>query len=110
MSARPIGIGSKGDAGDCPCHDQQSPQQEENSMQAYKTYARIQASGDLAIAKLPFAPGALVEVLVVGAERSAAEREQEWRRLMETVQALPEAGTINDADIATEIDAVRSAR
>ena len=79
-------------------------------MQAYKTYARVQASGELAIGQLPFAPGALVEVLVVGAERSAVEREQEWGRLMQTVQSLPVAQAISDADIAAEIDAVRQTR
>ncbi len=79
-------------------------------MQAYKTYARINPSGELAITKLPFAPGALVEVLVVGAERSAAEREQEWGRLMMTVQELPQAAAISDTDIAAEIDVVRAAR
>ncbi len=77
-------------------------------MHAYKTYARIQATGELAIAHLPFAPGALVEVLVVGAERSAAEREQEWARMMQAVQALPQSPTISDKDIAAEIDASRS--
>lgn len=79
-------------------------------MQAYKTYARVQASGELAIGQLPFAPGSLVEVLVVGAERSAAERDQEWGRLMQTVQALPQAQSISDADIAAEIDAARTSR
>jgi len=78
-------------------------------MQAYKTYARVQSTGELAIAHLPFAPGTLVEVLVVGVERSAAEREAEWARMMQTVQALPLAATISDADIAAEIDASRSA-
>jgi hypothetical protein len=47
-------------------------------MPVFKTTARIQASGELAIRDLPFAPGTLVEVLVMGSERSAAEREQEW--------------------------------
>lgn len=79
-------------------------------MQAYKTYARVQASGELAIGQLPFAPGSLVEVLVVGAERNAAERDQEWGRLMQTVQALPQAQSISDADIAAEIDATRASR
>lgn len=79
-------------------------------MQAYKTYARVQASGELAIGQLPFAPGALVEVLVVGAERDAGEREREWGRLMQTVQGLPQAQEVNDAVIAAEIDAVRQAR
>lgn len=79
-------------------------------MQAYKTYARVQASGELAIGQLPFAPGALVEVLVVGAERNAVEREQEWGRLMQTVQNLPQAQAISDATIAAEIDTVRQAR
>ena len=79
-------------------------------MQVYKTTARIQASGELAITHLPFAPGTLVEVLVVGNQRSAADREQEWARLMKTVQALPQVQAISDEDIATEIDACRSAR
>ena len=79
-------------------------------MQAYKTYARVQASGELAIGPLPFAPGSLVEVLIVGAERNALGREQEWGRLMQTVQALPQAQSISDADIAAEIDAARASR
>jgi hypothetical protein len=73
-------------------------------MPIYKTTARIHASGELAIRDLPFAPGTLVEVLVMGSERSAAEREQEWARKMQAVQALPQAQTISDEDIATEID------
>ncbi|SBT07045.1 conserved hypothetical protein [Candidatus Accumulibacter aalborgensis] len=73
-------------------------------MPVHKTTARIQATGELTITHLPFAPGTLVEVLVVGSERSAAEREQEWARLMQAVQALPQAETIIDEDIATEID------
>jgi hypothetical protein len=79
-------------------------------MQVHKTTARIQATGELATTDLPFAPGTLVEVLVVGSERSAAEREQEWARLMKTVQALPQVQAISDEDIATEIDICRSAR
>ena len=79
-------------------------------MEVYKTTARIQATGELAITHLPFAPGTLVEVLVVRSERSAAEREQEWARLMKTVQALPQVQAISDEDIATKIDICRSAR
>lgn len=79
-------------------------------MQAYRTYARVQASGELALEQLPFAPGSLVEVLVVGAERSTVEREQEWGRLMQTVQSLPQVQRISDADIAAEVNAVRSAQ
>jgi hypothetical protein len=69
-------------------------------MPVFKTTARIQASGELAIRDLPFAPGTLVEVLFVGSVRSAAEREQEWARMMQAVQAQ----TISAEDIATEID------
>ena len=79
-------------------------------MQVHKTTARIQAPGEPATTDLPFAPGTLAEVLVVGSERSAAEREQEWARLMKTVQALPQVQAISDEDIATEIDICRSAR
>ena len=77
-------------------------------MQAYKTYARIQPSGELAITHLPFAAGVLVEVLVVSAERNATEREYEWVRLMRTVQALPQAQAIDDEGIAAEIEAYRA--
>lgn len=77
-------------------------------MPVYKTTSRIQASGELAIRDLPFAPGTLVKVQVMGSEPSAAEREQEWARLLQAVQALPQ--TISDEDIAAEIDACRSAR
>lgn len=66
-------------------------------MPVFKTTVRIQASGELAIRDLPFAPGTLVEVLVMGSERSPAEREQEWARMMQ-------AQTISAEDIATEID------
>lgn len=73
-------------------------------MPVYKTTARIQATGELAITDLPFAPGTLVDVLVVGSERSAAEREQEWERLMQAVQALPQVRATSADEITTEID------
>ena len=79
-------------------------------MEVYKTTARIQATGELAITHLPFAPGTLVEVLVVRSERSAAEREQEWTRLMQAVQALPQAQTISEEDTAVEIDRQKAMR
>ncbi len=76
-------------------------------MQAYKTYARVDASGKLSLENLPFAEGALVEVLVVDQHRTAPEREESWRRLMRQVQELPQVQALSDADIAAEIDAYR---
>ncbi|HRD93945.1 MAG TPA: hypothetical protein PK201_12550 [Accumulibacter sp.] len=75
-------------------------------MEVYKTTARIQATGELAITHLPFAPGTLVEVLVVRSERSAAEREQELTRLMQAVQAQ----TISEEDTAVEMDRQKAMR
>ena len=82
-------------------------------MEVYKTTARIQATGELAITHLPFAPGTLVEVLVVRSQRSAGEREQESTRLMQAVQAvqaLPQAQTISEEDTAVEIDRQKAMR
>ncbi|MBS4095432.1 MAG: hypothetical protein KGZ83_01170 [Sulfuricella sp.] len=79
-------------------------------MQAYKTYARVDSSGRLSLENLPFAEGALVEVLVVDPHRSAPEREESWRRLMRQVQELPQVKALSDADIADEIDAYRETR
>jgi hypothetical protein len=49
-------------------------------------------------------------VLVVGSDRNSAEREQEWSRLMQAVQSLPQSTMISEADIAAEVDAARAAR
>lgn len=79
-------------------------------MQAYKTYARVQSSGQLALGRVPFPEGALVEVLVVEASPAPGECVEAWRELMRAMQALPQAQGLDEADIAAEIDAVRAGR
>jgi len=79
-------------------------------MQTYKTYARIEPSGRVVLSDLPFAEGSLVEVLLVDQTHTATEREASWAALMRHVQALPQAQTLSDEDIAAEIDACRSKR
>ncbi|MFM8333142.1 MAG: hypothetical protein ACKN9T_15765 [Candidatus Methylumidiphilus sp.] len=74
-------------------------------MQTYKTYARVEATGKMVLADLPFAEGTLVEVLVVNQTRTPAEREESWRALMRHVQQLPQSQALSDEDIAVEISA-----
>jgi hypothetical protein len=59
---------------------------------------------------LPFTEGSLVEVLVVNQSRTPAEREESWAALMRHVQALPQAQTLNDDAITTEIKGHRNGR
>jgi hypothetical protein len=41
-------------------------------MQAYRTQARVESSGDLIVHSLPFAPGQEVEVIVLPSEKQQA--------------------------------------
>lgn len=79
-------------------------------MQAYKTYARVQSAGQLALGRVPFPEGTLVEVLVVEASPAPGERVEAWRELMRATQALPQAQGLEETDMAAEIEAVRTGR
>jgi len=79
-------------------------------MNAYKTYAQIDASGRMVIESLPFPKGVLLEVLIVDQSHQPNERTTSWQALMDHVQSLPQSKTISGEDIAHEIDEVRSAR
>ncbi|NEV63691.1 hypothetical protein [Thiorhodococcus minor] len=79
-------------------------------MNAYKTYAQLDASGRLVLEGLPFRQGALVEVLVIDQTRRPEERVESWRALMRHTQALPQSQSITDEDIAAEVDRHRSGR
>ncbi len=50
-------------------------------MQAYKTQARIEPDGRMALSGLPFAEGTLVEVLVVNQSRIPGKQEAELKDL-----------------------------
>jgi hypothetical protein len=77
-------------------------------MQTYKTYATVENSGRIVIDNLPFPSGSIVEILVVDPSGSPAERVANWNALMRHVQALPQSATIDENDIAAEIEAYRS--
>jgi hypothetical protein len=79
-------------------------------MNAYKTYAQIDASGRMVLEDLPFRAGTLVEVLLVDQARQAEERAASWQALMRHVQGLPQSQDITEDDIAAEVEAVRSGR
>jgi hypothetical protein len=77
-------------------------------MNAYKTYAQIDAGGRLVLEGLPFRDGALLEVLIIDPTQEPRERSEGWRALMRHVQALPHSKALSDEEIAAEIDAHRS--
>ena len=79
-------------------------------MNAYKTYAQIDASGRMVLENLPFRQGTVVEVLVVDQDRRSGVGAEGWRDLMRHVQGLPQSRLITDEEIAAEVDSVRNAR
>nr|VFJ43690.1 MAG: hypothetical protein BECKDK2373B_GA0170837_100625 [Candidatus Kentron sp. DK] len=86
------------------------PTKREETVNAYKTYAEIDASGRMVIESLPFPKGALLEVLIVDQNRQPSERAASWQALMRHVQDLPQSKNISEKDIAAEIHEVRSTR
>jgi hypothetical protein len=77
-------------------------------MNAYKTYAQIDASGRIVLEGLPFSAGSLLEIVIVDQSHQPEERVQNWHALMRHVQGLPQSQGISDEDIAAEIEAHRS--
>jgi hypothetical protein len=79
-------------------------------MLAYRQYARVQPSKQIVLTDLPFQPGQRVEVVVIAEDEPPAKRVQELRELFEATQALPQAQTISEEEIAAEIAAYRAGR
>lgn len=77
-------------------------------MQTYRTLGVIQESGQIVLSNLPFRPGQLVEVLVLGEDRVQDDLTEKLALLFEETQALPQVQVLTEAEIAAEIAAYRS--
>jgi hypothetical protein len=78
-------------------------------MNAYKTYAQVDPQGRLTVEGVPFAAGAVVEVLLVEAGEQAADARR-CQSLFQQMRAAHQAKPLTEAEIAEEIDAYRSGR
>ena len=79
-------------------------------MLAYRKKIRIDDPKRTILTDLPFRAGALVEVLVIEDEEEHRARIEEFKQLLKDTQALPQAQTITEAEIAAEISAQREGR
>ncbi len=79
-------------------------------MLAYRKKIRIDDPKRTILTDLPFRAGALVEVLVIEDEEERRARIEEFKQLLKDTQALPQAQTITEAEIAAEISAQREGR
>ncbi len=79
-------------------------------MIAYRRYTTVQESKQIVLSNVPFQPGQRVEVVLIAEEERPAARVQEVRALFKATQALPQAQTITEEEIAAEIAAYRAGR
>lgn len=77
-------------------------------MRAYRKYLTIDDPKQVTLSNLPFEPGDCVEVVMIATESSPAAHLESLHTLLKTTQALPQARTLTDADIAAEVAAVRA--
>lgn len=77
-------------------------------MQTYRTLGVIQESGQIVLSNLPFRPGQLVEVLVLGEDLYQNGMTEKLTLLLKETQALPQVQALTEAEIAAEIAAYRS--
>ncbi len=79
-------------------------------MRAYRKYVTIKNPKQVTLSDLPFQAGDCVEVLMIADEPSSTAYLDTLHTLFKTTQALPQARTLTDADIAAEVAAVRAKR
>lgn len=78
---------------------------------AYRTQTIVPSDGRIEIQEPAFKPGTRAEVIVLveqPAQSEVMQRIAEWRALFEQVQALPQAQTLTEEEIAAEIAAYRA--
>lgn len=80
---------------------------------AYRKKATVSADGRIEIKTPSLKPGTKTEVIILveGNPQEAAarrERTREWKALFKETQALPQAKTITEEEIAAEIAAYRA--
>lgn len=76
-------------------------------MNAYKTYITITDPNQVVLTDLPFRPGQRVEVVIL-ADDERANRVEKLKSLFAETQALPQARTVSEDEIAAEIAAYRA--
>lgn len=77
-------------------------------MQAYRTHLIITDPEHVTVSNLPFRPGQHVEVLFIADETNRAVLTQELQTLLKKTQALPQAKTLTEDEIAAEIAVYRT--
>lgn len=77
-------------------------------MQTYRTMVVVPDTSQIVISDLPFRPGQLVEVLVLGEEKDRPALAREIASLFKETQALPQIQRVSEEDIEAEIAAYRS--
>ena len=77
-------------------------------MQTYRTLGVVQESGQILLSNLPFRPGQLVEVLVLGEDQHQNGLTEKLALIFKETQALPQVQVLTEAEIAAEIAAYRS--
>lgn len=79
-------------------------------MRAYKKYVVIEDPHRVVLSDLPFEAGQRVEVVMIADEPQAAARLETLHNLLTSTQALPQARSLTEADIAAEVAAARTDR
>lgn len=78
---------------------------------AYRTQTIVPSDGRIEIHVPALKPGTRAEVIVLveqPAQSEVMQRIAEWRALFEQVEALPQAQTLTEEEILTEIAAYRA--
>ncbi len=78
-------------------------------MIAYKRYVTIQDPQQIVLSDLPFRAGQRVEVVMI-AEEDMNARLTALKNLFSATQALPQAKTLTEDEIAAEIEAYRAGK
>jgi hypothetical protein len=78
-------------------------------MIAYKRYVTIQDPQQVILSDLPFRSGQRVEIVMI-AEEDLNARVAAAQELFKKTQALPQARTLTDEEIAAEIEAYRASK
>lgn len=78
-------------------------------MKAYKTFSVISDSKQVILSNVPFSVGDKVEVVVSKPEKgSRADRIQKLEALFKKTQSMPQARSLTEDEIISEVDAHRS--
>ena len=76
-------------------------------MKAYRTYLTVTDTKQVVLSNVPFAPGQVVEVLVLAQDADRLRAVHQLDTLLQRTQALPQVQTLTDDEIAAEIAAYR---